>query len=94
MQDKGRSFGDKISWDGVDESRIASVFGFDWKDGSDDAYAKLATGGAIVTDEFADDHDLAVGDRFQVTAIRGDKLDLSVAGISSRTGSTRSAPAR
>jgi putative ABC transport system permease protein len=82
VQDKARSFGEKISVDGVDQNRIPSVFGFDWKDGSDSAYAKLASGGAIVTEGFADDHDLGVGDRFQVTAIKGDKLDLSVAGIS------------
>jgi putative ABC transport system permease protein len=66
----------------VDEKRIASVFGFDWKQGSDDAYAELASGGAIVTDRFAEDHDLGVGDRFKVTAIKGDKLGLAVAGIS------------
>jgi putative ABC transport system permease protein len=82
VQDTARSFGDKISVDGVDEAQIASVFGFDWEDGSDDAYAELAAGGAIVTDRFAEDHDLAVGDRFEVTALKGDKLDLSVAGIS------------
>jgi putative ABC transport system permease protein len=82
VQDAGRSFGKKISVDGVDEKRIASVFGFDWDQGSDDAYAKLSSGGAIVTDRFAEDHDLAVGDRFEVTALKGDKLDLSVAGIS------------
>jgi len=82
VQDAGRSFGKKISVDGVDEKRIASVFGFDWDQGSDDAYAKLASGGAIVTDRFAEDHDLAVGDHFEVTALKGDKLDLSVAGIS------------
>ena len=66
----------------MDEKQIASVFGFDWKDGSDDAYAELGSGGAIVTDRFADDHDLGMGDRFEVTALKGDKLDLSVAGIS------------
>jgi putative ABC transport system permease protein len=82
VQDDGRAFGKKISVDGVDEKRIASVFGFDWDKGSDDAYAKLASGGAIVTDRFAEDHDLAVGDRFEVTALKGDKLDLSVAGVS------------
>jgi putative ABC transport system permease protein len=82
VQDDGRAFGKKISVDGVDEKRIASVFGFDWDKGSDDAYAELASGGAIVTDRFAEDHDLAVGDRFEVTALKGDKLDLSVAGIS------------
>jgi putative ABC transport system permease protein len=82
VQDRARSFGDKIAVDGVDEKRIASVFGFDWKQGSDDSYAELASGGAIVTDRFAEDHDLGVGDRFKVTAIKGDKLDLTVAGIS------------
>ena len=82
VQDSARSFGKKISVDGVDEKRIASVFGFDWDKGSDDAYAELPSGGAIVTDKFAEDHDLTVGDRFQVTALKGDKLGLSVAGIS------------
>ena len=82
VQDRARAFGDKIAVDGVDEKRIASVFGFDWKAGSNSSYAKLASGGAIVTDEFAKDHHLSVGDRFQVTAIKGDKLGLSVAGIS------------
>ena len=81
-QDRARAFGEKIKVDGVDEARIATVFGFDWEDGTDDAYAELASGGAIVTDRFADDHGLAVGDRFEVTAIKGDRLDLSVAGIS------------
>ena len=81
VQDRARAFGKKISVDGVDEARIASVFGFDWERGSDDAYAELASGGAVVTDEFAEDHDLAMGDHFKVTAMKGDKLDLSVAGI-------------
>jgi putative ABC transport system permease protein len=82
VQDQGRAFGDKISVDGVDEKRIASVFGFDWEQGSDAAYAELASGGAIVTDKFAEDHSLAVGDRFEVTSIKGDELGLSVAGVS------------
>ena len=82
VQDRGRSFGKAISVDGVDENRIGSVFGFDWKAGSPSSYAKLAHGGAIVTDRFADDHDLAVGDHFRVTAIKGDRLGLTVAGIS------------
>jgi putative ABC transport system permease protein len=82
VQDQARSFGEKISVDGVDEKRISSVFGFDWKDGSDSSYSKLASGGAIVTDKFAEDHDLSVGDRFQVTALKGDRLGLSVAGVS------------
>ncbi len=82
VQDRARAFGEKVSVDGVDEKQIASVFGFEWDKGSDDAYSELASGGAIVTDRFAEDNDLAVGDRFEVTALGGDKLDLSVAGVS------------
>jgi putative ABC transport system permease protein len=82
VQDNGKAFGKKISVDGVDEKRIASVFGFDWDKGSDDAYSELASGGSIVTDRFAEDHDLGMGDRFQVTSIGGDRIDLNVAGIS------------
>jgi putative ABC transport system permease protein len=82
VQDQARAFGEKVSVDGVDEARIASVFGFEWESGSDDTYAELASGGAIVTDRFAEDHGLAVGDRFEVTALKGDRLGLSVAGIS------------
>ena len=68
VQDQARAFGDKIAVDGVDE-KARSVFGFDWKTGSDSSCAKLASGGAVVTDKFAKDHDLTMGDRFPVTAI-------------------------
>src|SRR5687767_4638646 len=70
VQDTARSFGKEISVDGVDEKQIASVFGFDWENGSDDAYAELGSGGAIVTDRFAEDNDLQLGDPFQVTALK------------------------
>jgi putative ABC transport system permease protein len=81
-QDKGRAFGEDVAVDGVDQSRITSVFGSEWKDGSDESFAELGAGGAIVTDEFADEHGLGRGDRFQVTAPKGDRLDLRVAGVS------------
>ena len=72
VQDTGRAFGDKISVDGVDEKQIASVFGFDWEKGSD-ARTRSWPGGAIVTEVRRED-DLAMGDRFEVTAMKGDKL--------------------
>jgi MacB-like periplasmic core domain len=82
VQDTGRAFGKKISLNCVDEKQIASVFGFDWEKGSDAAYAELGSGGAIVTDKVAEEHDLAVSDRFELTAIKGDMLGVAVAGIS------------
>ena len=81
-QDQARAFGEKLAVDGVDEGSVAQVFGWDWKDGSDASLARLAHGGAVVTDTFASDHDLSTGDRFTVTPPSGRKLDLTVAGIS------------
>ena len=82
VQDQGRAFGKEVAVDGVDQTRIAAVFGSDWAEGSDESLAELGAGGAVVTERFAEDHGLAVGERFAVTAMKGDKLDLSVAAIS------------
>jgi putative ABC transport system permease protein len=81
-QDTGRAFGTSVSVDGVDQTKIAQVFGSDWAEGSDESLSQLGSGGAVVTERFADDHGLAVGDRFAVTALEGDKLDLTVAAVS------------
>jgi putative ABC transport system permease protein len=82
VQDEGRAFGEEVRVDGVDETQIAQVFGWDWKQGSDADLAKLAGGGAVVTEKFADDHGLEVGDTFAITASGGEKLELEVAGVS------------
>ena len=81
-QDEGRAFGESIAVDGVDEKALPQVFGWEWKDGSDASLAGLTGGGAVVTDRFADDHDLGNGDRFAVTAPGGKRLDLRVVGVS------------
>ncbi len=81
-QDEGRAFGESIAVDGVDEKALPQVFGWEWKDGSDASLAGLAGGGAVVTDRFADDHDLGTGDRFAVTAPGGKRLDVRVVGVS------------
>ncbi|MBN1528582.1 MAG: ABC transporter permease [Thermoleophilaceae bacterium] len=81
-QDEGRAFGEHIAVDGVDERALPNVFGWEWKEGSDASFAGLANGGAVVTDRFADDHDVATGDRIAVTAPGGRELDLRVVGIS------------
>jgi putative ABC transport system permease protein len=81
-QDRGRAFGEDLTVDGVDPARVAAVLGREWEEGSDAALSDLSAGGAVVTDELADEHSLAVGDRFAVTAPTGRRLDLRVAGIS------------
>jgi putative ABC transport system permease protein len=82
IQDTGKAFGKRTQVDGVDPATIGSVYGWQWRDGSDSALAKLDAGGAIVTERYAAKHGLAVGDSLSVTAPGGDRLALSVAGIS------------
>jgi putative ABC transport system permease protein len=80
-QDEGRAFGEKALVDAVDPIRIGQVMRFEWEDGSDAAIPQLAGDGAIVHKDYAEDHDLGVGDRVTVTSISGRRLTATVAGI-------------
>jgi putative ABC transport system permease protein len=66
---------------GVDPSTIARVYTFDWTDGSDAVLSQLGENGAVLDKEFAEDKSLAVGDRFEMLAPNGNRLDLEVKGI-------------
>jgi putative ABC transport system permease protein len=66
---------------GVDPDTIATFYSFAWTDGSDETLAELGTNGALVTEAFADDRDLAVGDGFPVETASGQSVDLVVRGI-------------
>jgi putative ABC transport system permease protein len=65
---------------GVDPATIARFYRFDWTDGSDAAVAQLGTDGALVTQTYADDHDVAVGDRLSIQSASGDELTVAVRG--------------
>jgi putative ABC transport system permease protein len=82
VEDTGKAFGSRTVVDGIDPDSISSVFGWKWKDGSDRTLAALDDDGAVVTDRFSEKHDLQVGDALTVTARGGDRLRLTVAGIS------------
>jgi putative ABC transport system permease protein len=60
---------------------IAQFFNFDWVDGSDRVVAELGVNGAIVMKEFAERHDLQVGDSFTLRTSDGHPLDVVVRGI-------------
>ena len=62
---------------GVDPRTIAAFYTFDWTQGSDATLGELGTDGAIVTEPFAEDRSLAVGDRFPVATASGETVDLS-----------------
>jgi putative ABC transport system permease protein len=62
---------------GFDERAIDRVYGFRWEEGS----ASLGDDGAVLPDDVADDHDLAVGDELTVRSPDGEKRTFVVRGI-------------
>jgi putative ABC transport system permease protein len=79
--DKALVAGKEQDVTGVDPATIARFYRFDWTDGSDAALARLGNGGALVTQTYADDHDLKVGDPLPIQTASGDKLRVAVGGI-------------
>ncbi len=80
-QDEIKAFGKKASIDGVDPA-IASVHRTDYKHGSDADLRSLGTDGAVVTEDYAKDHHLSVGERFTAITSAGRPLHLQVRAIS------------
>ena len=66
---------------GIDPGTIASVYKFDWVDGSDQTIQDLTGNGAILEKQFAEDKDLHVGDEFSLLTADGDESQLIVQGI-------------
>jgi putative ABC transport system permease protein len=66
---------------GVDAQTIATFYSFAWTEGSDETLAELGADGAIVTERFADDRELAVGDRFPVETASGESVEVVTRGI-------------
>jgi putative ABC transport system permease protein len=66
---------------GVETSTITRFYRFGWEKGSDAVVRKLGRTGAIVLDDWAKDHDVAVGDRFRLRTREGTTLDLVARGI-------------
>ena len=66
---------------GVDPTTIAQLYHFNWqKGGSNDLLGRFSGNEALIEEQFAKSHHLSTGDRFQVTSIEGNKLDLEVIG--------------
>ena len=83
-EDQVLAFGDEENVNAVDPATFDAAYNFQWKEGAEAELAQLGDDGAVITDSFADDHGLTVGERFQATAPNGDRLDLEVKGIDER----------
>ena len=65
---------------GIDPELITEGYSFDWVDGSDATLATLGDDGMIMSQSFAEDHGLAVGDTVKVRTGEGTTLDAVVKG--------------
>jgi putative ABC transport system permease protein len=66
---------------GVDPATIATFYEFAWTEGSSATLDQLGSDGALITQSFADDRDLAVGDALAIQTASGETLDTTVRGI-------------
>ena len=79
--DKALVAGKEQDVTGVDPATIARFYKFEWTDGSAAAVGQLGAGGALVTQTYADDHDVAVGDPLSIQTASGDKRAVVVRGV-------------
>lgn len=65
----------------VDPEQIGRLYDFVWADGSDADVARLAAGDVLVEQQFAEAHDVQVGDRFRLTTPSGRSAVVRAGGI-------------
>jgi putative ABC transport system permease protein len=80
-QDAALAFGQHELINAVEPQSFSRLFAYDFKAGTAADVAGLGRDGALVDEGWAKEHHLAVGDRFSVTSVRGDKLALTVRAI-------------
>jgi putative ABC transport system permease protein len=66
---------------GIEPDDIASAYTFKWLEGSDAVLGSLGRDGAIVAKDFAEDHDLVVGDTFPLVTPDETRVELEVKAI-------------
>jgi ABC-type antimicrobial peptide transport system permease subunit len=66
---------------GIEPDTILETYRFDWKDGDDSVASGLGENGAIVDANFAEDHDIAVGNTIAVLTPSGETLEQEVMGL-------------
>jgi ABC-type antimicrobial peptide transport system permease subunit len=66
---------------GIDPELITSGYSFDWTEGSDATLAEMGENGMIVDENFAEDHDIAVGQQVAVRTGETTSMQAVVKGI-------------
>ena len=78
--DAGLVNGSSAEVGGIESDTIAKAYVFEWKEGDESALAKLGTTGAVVSSNWAEDHDVGVGDELQITSTADKKATVTVVG--------------
>jgi putative ABC transport system permease protein len=80
-QDATLAFGQRELVNAIEPESAAKLFAYDFAAGTASDVAALGRDGAVVDDGWAKEHHLGVGDRFTITALKGDRLSLTVRAI-------------
>jgi putative ABC transport system permease protein len=78
--DAGQVNGETAEIGGIEGDSIAEAYVFDWKDGDESVLATLGTDKAIVSSNFAEDHDITVGDVITIRSTADKTADVTVVG--------------
>jgi putative ABC transport system permease protein len=76
----GQVNGDTAEIGGIEPDTIADAYVFDWRDGDDSVLASLATTNAIVSSNWAEDHDVSIGDTLSIRSTADKAADVTVVG--------------
>jgi putative ABC transport system permease protein len=78
--DAGQINGDTGEIGGIEPDTIAEAYVFDWKEGDESVLATLGNDKAIVSSNFAEDHDISVGDVITIRSTADKSADVTVVG--------------
>jgi putative ABC transport system permease protein len=76
----GQVNGDTAEIGGIDPDKIAEAYVFDWREGDESVLATLGTTKAVVSSNYAEDHDIAVGDVLTLRATADRSAEITVVG--------------
>jgi putative ABC transport system permease protein len=76
----GQVNGDSAEIGGIEPDTIAEAYVFDWQDGDESVLATLGTKNAVVSSNYAEDHDLSVGDVLTIRSIADRTAEVTVVG--------------
>jgi putative ABC transport system permease protein len=78
--DAGQVNGGSAEIGGIEPDTIAEAYVFDWKDGDDSVLSTLGTTKAVVSSNFAEDHDISVGSVLTLRSTADRSAEVTVVG--------------